>query len=134
MHRFPFIAFFLLLGGIVNAQQLQGDRWVDNNLQFQVTEDKIKQEGVFTICVIDTSRGYCIENLMTGVEVEVLDGGGQKLWKGVGSGRASTMKLPQPYPNATHVVIRAFKPWVINKSSGNKIYQDERIELKHRIK
>ena len=116
------------------AQEKIGDRWVDNNLSLEVTNDQIKEKGVFTFCVIDTSQGYCVENLTTGVEVKAFDRQGKEIWKGIGSGRVKKLKLSKPLPEAYYLVIKAFKPHVVNRSTGSLIYQEKPMEVKYYIK
>ncbi len=116
------------------CQEKVGNRWMDNNLSFQVTDDQIKEKGVFTYCVVDTSQGYCVENLSTGVEVMAFDRDDRQIWKGIGSGRLKQLKLAQPLPQAYYLVIRAFKPHVVNRSTGTLIYQEKPIEIKYYIK
>lgn len=116
------------------AQEKVGDRWVDNNLTLSVTDDQIKTSGVFTLCVMDSTTNYCVENLVTGVEVEIYNEQDEILWKGIGSGRTKRMKLIAAMPDAHYMLVRAFKSWVVNKSSGNSIHQDKRIEIKYFVK
>ncbi|HAD96283.1 MAG TPA: hypothetical protein DCG19_02695 [Cryomorphaceae bacterium] len=124
----------LTLGYTGYAQEKVGENWVDNNLTFAVTNDQIKGKGVFTFCVMDTTQGYCVENLSTGVEVRVFNRDGKEIWKGIGSGRAKTLKLAKPLPEADYLMIKAFKPHVVNRSTGTLIHQDKPIEIKYYIK
>ena len=116
------------------AQEKVGERWVDNNLTFSITSDQIKAKGVFTFCVMDTTQGYCVENLTTGVEVKAFNSDGVEIWKGIGSGRSKTLKLARPLPEANYLVIRAFKSHVVNRSTGTLIHQEKPIEIKYYIK
>lgn len=130
-----FLSFLLAIVGFTSkAQEKQGDRWVDDNLTFQVVKDEIKTEGIFAFCVLDTSRGTCIENLSSGVEVKVFDAQGEEIWEGIATGRSKDLKLPRALPTGKYLTIKAFKPWVTNKSSGTRIYQKKPIEIKYRIK
>jgi len=128
---FSFAALLIALSA--TAQTQVGDKWVDNNLTIQVKVDRIKTKGEFYICIADTSRGECIENLVSGVEVKVYDRGNNLLWEGIASGRTVGMSLPKPMPNAHYLRIKTFKPWVINKSTGTRIHQDEHINVKYYI-
>lgn len=118
----------------VNAQNLVGDKWIDNNLSIEVKIDAIKTKGEFYICIADTSRGECIENLVSGVEVKVYNSSNKLLWEGIATGRTLGMVLPKPMPDAHYLKIKTFKPWVINKSTGTRIHQDEHINVKYLIK
>ena len=124
----------LMLSISVFGQQKVGDKWVDNNLSFKITEDKVKLKGEFTFCVLDTSRETCIENLSTGIEVKVFSADDKQIWEGIASGRTKSLKLPKALPKARYMTLKAFKPWVTNKLTGNLIHQSAPIEIKYYIK
>ncbi len=115
------------------AQEKVGDRWVDNNLSFYVVNESIKKDGKLTICVFDTTRDACIENLQTGFELKVYDASDEMIWEGIGSGRTKQVTLPTALPKASYITIKAFKPYVTNKRTGNLIYQDKAIQKKHTL-
>jgi hypothetical protein len=117
----------------LKAQQKVGDRWVDNNLSLAVVNESIKKDGKLTICVMDTSRNACIENLQTGFELKVYDASDKMIWEGIGSGRTKQVTLPRPLPQASYVTIKAFKPYVTNKRTGTLIHQDKPIQSKHKL-
>lgn len=127
------LAALLLIAssGLVHAQEKVGDHWVDNNLSLKVVSQSIKTDGRLTICVADTSRDLCVENLQTGFEIKAYDASGKMLWEGIGSGRTRQVQLPNPLPNARFITLKAFKPWVTNKRTGNLIHQDKTIEIKY---
>ena len=116
------------------AQTKVGDKWVDNNLTIRVVQDDIKKKGEFYYCIADTSRGPCIQNLVTGVEVKVYNAKNEVLWEGIASGRLKGLKLPKAMPTASYIRIKAFKPWVVNKSTGSRIHQDKVIDIKYVVK
>lgn len=124
----------LLLSATAIAQTKVGDKWIDNNLTLRVTEDQVKTKGEFYICVADTSRGPCIQNLVTGVEVKIYNAADELLWEGIASGRLKGLKLPGPMPQASYMLIKAFKPYVVNKTTGNFIHQDKTINVRYSIK
>ena len=128
------IIAFLSFSMSLLAQEKVGDKWVDNNLTIKVIDDQVKSLGVFVFCVLDSATQFCIENLTTGIEVEIYNRQNEILWKGLGSGRTKKLKLIAPMPDAHYLKIKAFKPWVVNKSSGNRIHQDNRIEIKYFVK
>jgi hypothetical protein len=129
--RVTFLIFLLFCVGAAGAQTQLGDRWVDNNLTIQVKVDRIKTQGQFFICIADTSRGECIENLVSGVEVAVFNAQDKLLWEGIASGRTVGLSLPKPMPNAHYLRIKTFKPWVVNKTTGTRIHQNKRIAVKY---
>lgn len=124
----------LLLTGSLLGQNKVGNKWTDNNLVLRITQEDIRKKGEFFFCIADTSRGPCIANLRTGVEVKVYDDADQLLWEGTATGRTTGLKLPRPMPKARWVEMQAFKPWVVNRSTGTHIHQDKKLYLKHKIK
>ncbi len=133
MRKLFFLLVFLNTLGLT-AQTQVGDKWVDNDLSLQIEYEDVRKTGVFTFCIYQTVRKQCIENLTTGLHVEVQDASGKVLWKGTAMGRKKSMKLPGKYPNAAFLVLKAFKPFVVNKNTGTRIHQDETLELKYSIK
>ncbi len=121
------VALLIMASAGAWAQQKVGEKWVDNNLRFKVVNQSIKTEGLLTICIEDSSRTTCIENLQSGFEIKIYDAANQLLWEGIGSGRRDFLKVPQPLPTASYLTLKAFKPFVINTTTGNKIYQDKNI-------
>lgn len=111
-----------------------GDSLVDNNLTMRLVDDKIKRHGEFTICIGDTAGGPCIQNLVTGLKIKVWDASGELLWEGKATGRLKSMRLPRAMPRAARLELEAFKPYVVNKSTGTRIHQDEKIHVKHAVK
>ena len=134
MMKHTFALLVLIVISISSFGQTKvGDKWMDNNLTFQITYETIRTEGRMDICIADTSRDACIENLQTGFEVKVFDASNTMIWEGIGSGRANMLKLPKALPNASYVSIKAFKPFVVNKRTGTQIFQDKPIEIKYTI-
>jgi hypothetical protein len=129
------IALSLLLAANLIAQEQREDgTWWDNNLTFQVKKDLIRQFGELEICIYDTKRGMCVENLMTRYEVIVYNSANEEIWNSLWTGKNMNMKFSKALPDASYVKIRAMKPFAINKLTGTRIYMDEPMELKHRVK
>lgn len=132
--KFLLTILFVILSFLGYSQEKIGDKWVDNNLTFEIVKDNIKKKGEFTFCIFDTLRGSCIQNLSTGIEVKAFDSEGKLIWEGIATGMKKSLKLPRPLPTARYLTLVAFKPWVANKSTGNPIHQDKPIEIKYYIK
>lgn len=129
------ILLFLLFSGFgLQAQELINGRWVDNNLTIWIEKDQIKAQGVLYYCIADTSRGTCIQNLSSGFELKLYDRQGKVIYEGIASGRRRGVKLPQAYPRAYEVELKAFKPWVTNTSNAGRIHQAEAIRVKYKVK
>tara|TARA_R110002050_G_scaffold297447_1_gene458936 strand:+ start:1258 stop:1662 length:405 start_codon:yes stop_codon:yes gene_type:complete len=132
--RFNLSIFFIALWSLnLSAQELVDGRWVDDDLQFIVVEQFIRGKGEIYICLSDSAGEVCIENLVSGYELKVFDAQENLLWEGFGSGRSKGVKLPQAFPQARYITLKAFKPWVVNKRTGNKIHQAKAIELKYTL-
>lgn len=132
--KFLLSILFLNLSFLGFSQEKIGDKWVDNNLTFDIVKDDIKKKGEFSFCIFDTLRATCIQNLSTGIEVKAYDSEGSLIWEGIATGMKKSLKLPRPLPRARFITLVAFKPWVANKTTGNLIHQDKPIEIKYYIK
>lgn len=132
--KFLLTILFINLNFFGYSQEKVGDKWVDNNLTFEIVKDNIKTKGEFTFCIFDTLRSSCIQNLSSGLEVKAFDSDGNLIWVGIATGMKKSLKLPKPLPRARYLTLVAFKPWVANKSTGNLIHQDMPIEIKYYIK
>jgi hypothetical protein len=122
----------LLIGVSINAQpvQQQSDRLVDNNLKFKVITERVHTRGMMEVCISDTSEN-CIDNLLSGYVVRIFDADGNEIWAGKTAGRDQMLKFPKPMPEATWITFTAFKPYVLNRITGTRIYQDQPIETKY---
>lgn len=128
------VLFLVFSVNALMAQTKVGDKWVDNNLSFKVIYDNVKANGRLDICLADTSRDACIENLQSGFELWIYNSQDELLWNGIGSGRTYSVKLPKAYPQASYIKIKAFKPYVTNRISRGRIHQDKPIEIKYNLK
>lgn len=126
------VILLLLMGACVSvsAQQKQGDRWVDNNLTFKIISERVQQRGMMKVCIADTSN-ECIQNLISGFVVRIFDDNNQQLWAGKSAGREEMIRFPAAMPKAKYLVLKAFKPYVLNRATGTRIHQDEPMELKY---
>lgn len=128
------IALLLLAAGVAHAQvQKEDGKWWDNNLAFHVKNEQVKTKGQLEICIFDTSRDVCVENLMTSYEVRIFDATNKEIWNSLWTGKNMNMKFSKPLPTAHHVVIKAMKPFVINQLTTTRIFQDNPLELKYNL-
>jgi hypothetical protein len=125
-----FLAILILMPFWIFGQEQRGDTLYDNNLVFKVVEDMIVRRGILEICIYDSKREICVENLITGYEIRVYDRNGQEIWNSLWTGRNKRMKFKNPIREAHYVVIKANRPLVINVLTGTRIYQDQPMELK----
>lgn len=124
---------FSLSATICLGQEKVDEKWVDNSLTFKVLSESIKKDGNIMICIVDTERDICIENLQTGFEIKVYSSGGEVLWEGIGSGRMRKVQLPKALPQASYITLKAFKAHVTNKRTGTLIHQDKPMEIKYSL-
>ena len=129
-----YLIILILSVGSLKAQEYVNGRWQDDNLTIWIEKDEIRAKGELFYCIADTSRGTCIQNLSSGFELKLYDATGKLIYEGFASGRRRGVKLPQAYPQAREVALKAFKPWVINKSNAVKIHQEKAIEVKYKVK
>ncbi len=121
---------FLLFAYITHAQvQKEDGTWWDNNLMFKVLFENLKSEGEIWICVYDTSRQACIQNVMAPFEVRVFDQQNEEIWNSLWTGKNMELKFSKALPTAHRVEINATRPFVINKMTGTRIYQDKAMHL-----
>lgn len=132
--KLAIIVFFSVAVYPLLGQEKIGEQWYDNGLELAIASDEIKTKGIFSICIKDTATGYCVENLTTGVEVEVYNKGNKIVWKGIASGRTTTLRLPRKMPDAHYLIIKAFRPYVVNKLTATHIHQEQKLQLKYNIK
>lgn len=133
--RLVFFITFLMATLFTNAQEQRADgTWWDNNLEFHVKADMIKTFGELEICIWDSKREMCVENVMTTYEVRIYDANNKEIWNSMWTGKDMYMKFKKKMPNAHHLTITALRPFVINKSTTTRIYQEKPLELKYTVR
>lgn len=126
---------FLISSLFISAQEQRADgTWWDNNLTFYVKADMIKSFGELEICIWNSEREMCIENVMTTYEIRIYDAANKEIWNSMWTGKDMYMKFKKKMPNAHHLTITALRPFVINKTSTTRIYQDKPMALKYIVK
>ena len=106
----------------------------DNELSFYVLSEQMRKYGEIEICIFSDSKNMCVGNLMTSFEIFIYDSNKKLLAKSIWLGMEMKLKFKKKYPNADYIEIRAVKPFVVNKSSGNRIYQDEPLMLTYSLR
>lgn len=130
-----FTVIFVVSVFAANGQvQKEDGTWWDNNLEFNVQFDALKEKGQLAICIYDSHRDMCIENVMTSYEVRIYNAANQELWNALWTGKNMDMVFKKNFPEAAYVVIKAMRPFVVNKMTGTRIYQDQPMELKFTVK
>lgn len=122
----------VLISFSMGAQPVQqsDNRLVDNNLKFKVISERVHTRGMMEVCISDTSDN-CIDNLLSGFVVRIYDAEGNEIWAGKTAGRDEMLRFPKPMPEASWITFTAFKPYVLNRITGTRIYQDQPIETKY---
>ncbi len=134
MKHWFLIVTVLISMNLVAQEQHEDGTWWDNNLEFKVEKDLIKQFGELEICIFDSKRELCIENLMTRYEVAIYDAANKQIWNSLWTGKDMDMKFSKALPDAHYIIIKAMKPFVINKLTGTRIHMDKPMELKYMVK
>lgn len=106
----------------------------DNELSFYVLSEQMRKYGEIEICIFSDRKNMCVGNLMTSFEIFIYDSNKKLLAKSIWLGMKMKLKFKKKYPNADYIEIRAVKPFVVNKSTGNRIYQDEPITLTYSLR
>ncbi len=107
---------------------------VDNDLSFYVVSEQMRKYGEIEVCVFSDKMNMCVGNLTTSFEIHIFDANDQLIAKSIWLGMNLNIKFKKNYPKAKYVLIKAVKPFVINKTSGRKIYQDEPLSGKFMLK
>ncbi|MDX5325567.1 MAG: hypothetical protein LPK80_04825 [Bacteroidota bacterium] len=130
------LSFLLLLSsfGVLAQEQDENGKWWDNNLTFVVTKDQLLEFGELSICVFDTSRDMCVQNLITPFEVLIYNKEGDQIWSSLWRGNNTDLKFSKELPNAHYIIIRAKRDFVINKRTGTRIHQKEPMEIKYTVR
>ena len=131
------LIFVLLVfsGWLAAAQEQHEDgTWWDNNLEFKVEQDLLKKLGEIEICIYHKTNAMCVENLMTTFEIRIFDAANNEIWNSLWTGKDMYIVFSKAFPTAHHVTVRALRPFVINKLTGTRIYQDKALELKYEVK
>jgi hypothetical protein len=118
---------------MVAQEQHEDGTWWDNNLEFYVKQDLVKKFGELEICIYHKTNEMCIENLMTTYEIRVFDANNKEIWNSLWTGKDMYMSFSKALPTAQYLTIRALRPFVINKLTGTRIYQDKAMELKYTV-
>ncbi len=132
MRTFALVLFTTLSSMAIAQTEIDG-KYYDNNLRFYVVEENVKRTGLLDICIADENN-RCVENLMTGYEVWAYDQSGKVIWKSIWSGQKMRMTFKQKIPNAHSIEIKARAPFVVNKLTTTRIYQDSPMELRYTLK
>lgn len=119
----------LLVGALAHGQEEVNGQWTDNDLAFKVEWENIKQSGEVDLCIAKASEDVCIRNLFTSFEVLIYDAKGEVINKSIWTGLNLNIKFKQPIPQAHRMVIKAVKPFVINRLTKTKIHQQKPLEL-----
>lgn len=125
-----FIMFSLMMSA--QSEPDSNERLVDNSLYFKVISERVHTRGMMEVCISD-STGNCIANLLSGYVVRVYNAQGEEIWAGKTAGREEMLRFPTPMPEAEYLTFTAFKPYVLNRITGARIYQDKPIQTKFTI-
>lgn len=121
------IAFLFLIAQTIApslwAQQEVDGEWVDDELEWVVVNEAVRQNGTLRLCIANANDHRCIENLFTAFEIRVFDAQGEEIWNGLWMGEKKAIRFRKALPDAHRMEIKATKPFVINWVTGTKIHQ-----------
>lgn len=127
MRRFLKFTFLFLIALVIapslRAQQEVDGEWVDDELEWVVVNEAVRQNGTLRLCIANANDHRCIENLFTAFEIRVFDAQGEEIWNGLWMGEKKAIRFRKALPNAYRMEIKATKPFVINWVTGTKIHQ-----------
>ena len=125
-HRLKIIfllALTIFLGNALWAQQEVNGEWVDDELEWVIVNEAVRQDGTLRLCIANSNDHRCIENLFTAFEIRVYDAQGEEIWNGLWMGEKKAIRFRKALPTAHRMEIKATKPFVINWVTGTKIHQ-----------
>lgn len=117
----------------LSAQSKVGDRWVDNELEWVVLSQSVRNRGTLELCIGNKVENRCVENVFTAFEIRVYDSAGKEIWNGLWKGDKKSIRFRKALPDAARLEIKATRSFVINWMTGNRIHQDQALELSYPI-
>ena len=117
----------------LSAQSKVGDRWVDNELEWAVLSQSVRNRGTLELCIGNKVENRCVENVFTAFEIRVYDSAGKEIWNGLWKGDKKSIRFRKALPDAARLEIKATRSFVINWMTGNRIHQDKALELSYPI-
>lgn len=117
----------------LSAQSKVGDRWVDNELEWVVLSQSVRNRGTLELCIGNKVENRCVENVFTAFEIRVYDSAGKEIWNGLWKGDKKSIRFRKALPDAARLEIKATRSFVISWMTGNRIHQDKALELSYPI-
>jgi hypothetical protein len=115
----------------LSAQTKVGDRWVDNDLEWVVLSQSVRNRGTLELCIGNKTEKRCVENVFTAFEIRVFDSAGKEIWNGLWKGDKKSIRFRKALPEAARLEIKATRSFVINWMTGSRIHQDKALELSY---
>lgn len=129
-----FLVILMLSGFKSMAQEKREDgTWWDNGLRFELIYEDIRRGGALEFCIYQSEHDRCIYNLSTAFEVRIFDGAGKEIWNSLWTGKTTEVKFKKGFKEAGSFEIKAINAFVINTSTGTRIYQDKPLTLNYNI-
>lgn len=132
MHKKATVFTILIICFSINfttAQSYQNGKWTDEDLLFKIVYENIKKTGELHLCIANKNNDMCIGNLMVPFEVLIYDRKDSIIWSSIWTGNSMKLKFKKRLPMAYKIHIKAKAPYVINKLTTTKIYQNQPLEL-----
>lgn len=129
------VGALLALCSLSAGAQTRGEdgKWYDSNLTFQVSEETVREDGAFTLCVAQKKEKRCVENLFTPFVVRVYNASGKEIWNGQYTGMVPFVVFKKALPDAAKMEIVSQKNFVINVLSGTRIYTGAPLRMTYTL-
>lgn len=125
----------LLITTVVAGQvQREDGTLYDDQLGFHVVQEHVRLYGEINVCIWQKERELCIENLITSYEILIYNQAGEEIWTSLWTGMYPDIKFEKNFPDASYIIIRAKRDYVINIMTGTRIYTDGYMELKYDVR
>lgn len=131
MKKWFYILFACTSSITLSAQTKVGDRWVDNDLEWVVLSQSVRNRGTLELCIGNKTENRCVENVFTAFEIRVFDSAGKEIWNGLWKGDKKSIRFRKALPEAARLEIKATRGFVINWMTGSRIHQDKALELSY---
>jgi hypothetical protein len=129
--KWLYILFACTSSLALSAQTKVGDRWVDNDLEWVVLSQSVRNRGTLELCIGNKTENRCVENVFTAFEIRVFDSAGKEIWNGLWKGDKKSIRFRKALPEAARLEIKATRSFVINWMTGSRIHQDKALELSY---
>tara|TARA_B100000780_G_scaffold278827_1_gene253870 strand:- start:4604 stop:5002 length:399 start_codon:yes stop_codon:yes gene_type:complete len=132
MYKCLFYIFILSGFNLFSQTQLENGEWEDKYLSFKISQESIRENGSINLCISKDS--ICIENLIVGFTVRLIDFKGVQISNSLWTGKNMEIEFKKAFPEAIEILVEAGAPFVINKITGTRISTGKPLSLRKYLK